>query len=132
MQPINPKAKNLLKTAAFAAPSLMLLFELASGGQLRDYLDKETVRALLMRVSDWGPGFMILFGAFLIVREYAPQMISAQVQQASAMSQVAEGLKVVSDHHAEEADDRREVLINLRVLSQKIDELKEGLHHERV
>ena len=122
------RAKSVLKSAAIAAPLTILLFDLATGGQLKDYLDKATVRDLLLRAADWGPGFMILAGIYMLSREYAPQIIAAQKSQAVAMADVASGSKSVQERHAEQADESREILINLRVLSQKIDELKEGIH----
>lgn len=111
MEPLTPKQKSLLKTAAVAAPTLMLLAELASGGQLKDYLDKEIVRSVLFRIFEWGPGFLILFGAFLIIREYMPQLIEAHRSQATAITRLAD-------------EERREILITLKVINRKIDELQ--------
>lgn len=124
MEPLTPKQKSLLKTAAVAAPTLMLLAELASGGQLKDYLDKEIVRAVLFRIFEWGPGFLILFGAFLIIREYMPQLIEAHRSQAAAITRLAEGVTRLNEDTHDAIEERREILITLKVINRKIDELQ--------
>ena len=131
MEPLTPKAKNLLRTVAVATPTLMLLFELASGGQLKDYLDKDIVRAVIFRVFEWGPGFLILFGAFLIIREYMPQLIEAQRSQARAITSLAEGVMQLNQDTHDAIEERREILITLKVIKRQLDEIQRDREERR-
>jgi len=109
----------------------MLLFELASGGQLKDYVDKETFRSILFRIFEWGPGFIILLGAFLIVREYMPQLIEAHRSQATAITQLAAGVSTMNQDAHDQVEERREILITLKVIKRQLDEVQRDIEGRR-
>ncbi len=118
------KPTRVLKALAVLMPSAILILQWYGGTNLKDYVEKETIRELLLLLFWWGPALWILGGFFYLAKMHIPQFISAQREQAVAIKGLADTVREHNEREAEDRDERREILINLRVLATKIDELR--------
>jgi len=115
----------IAKGAALAVPVGVLIAQWITGAQLSELIDKQTIRELLLLLFWWGPALWVLAGFFMLLKTHAPLFIIAQQAQASALSDLAHGITEMKERRMEDQGNMREILINLRVLSQKVDELRE-------
>lgn len=115
------KQKNLLKTAAIATPMALLAANLLTGADLHDLIDKATAREVLVRVMDWGPGFIILAALYAMARQFLGGLITSQSEIAVAMGLVSHSLEHITERDLRE---REEIRLTLGVLADKIERLR--------
>jgi hypothetical protein len=128
---LSDPAKNMLsrvaKGALLGAPAGILVIEALTGGRLTDYVEKETLRELLLLIFWWGPALLILGALYRLICNYAPQFIEAQRGQAAAIQEMSDAIREHNQREHEDREERKELSITLKVLAQKIEELKEQM-----
>lgn len=125
---LSPRTKSLLKTVAYAAPLSIVGAELLRGVELKDFIDRDTARELLLLVFRWGPAVLILAGVYILTLKFMAGFVQSQKDQAIAMSQVATAVQIMAERDASE---RKEIRIALSVMNQKMDEIHEGTEFRR-
>jgi len=82
----------------------------------------------ISQVVAWGPATLILIGVYLIIERWAPRLVAAQTEQASASRELADSVRVMVQR-----DDRdtREMQLMLKYTTGAVEELHTELRAMR-